>query len=72
MNETRETHWQCDYNDYTILDKLDHHRKSAVLLLKRNEISMLENRRDNGLIVHAEFMEPLKILANQGFIHLYK
>ncbi|MEM1406237.1 MAG: hypothetical protein AAGG59_05640 [Bacteroidota bacterium] len=72
MNETRETHWQCDYNDYTILDKLDHHGKSTVLLLKRDEISMFENKRDNRLIVHAEFMEPVKILANQSFIHLYK
>lgn len=69
--DTTETHWQCDYNDHTILDKLDHSGRSTVLLLKRNEISTFENRHDNKLIVHAKFGKPVNILANQSFIHLF-
>ena len=36
-----ETHWICDYNDETILDKADHGGRSTVMLLNRNRMSEL-------------------------------
>jgi len=31
--EVGETHWQCDFNGETIVDKTDHHGHSTVILL---------------------------------------
>ncbi len=69
--ETSESHWQCDYNDHTILDRIDHHGRSTILLLKRSELTLFENRQDNKLVIIAKFKEPAHILGNKSFIHLY-
>lgn len=53
-----ETHWVCEFNGKTILDKLDHHGHSTVLLLDRKVLNNLEQRHRNALIVHAEFPQP--------------
>jgi hypothetical protein len=67
-----ETHWQCDFNGERILDKTDHHGHSTVLLLDRAELSQLEHRRENELIVHAEFPEKVHLVAENSFINFFK
>ena len=67
-----ETHWQCDFNEETIVDKLDHHGHSTVLLLNRNKLSELEHRHENELIVHAEFPETVHIIASESYINFFK
>ena len=69
--EMGETHWQCDFNKNTILDKTDHHGHSTVLLLNRNILSELENRHKNALIIHGEFPQPVKVSAENSFIILF-
>ena len=68
----RETHWQCDFNEETILDKMDHHGNSTVMLLDRKKVSSLEHHHENKLIVHAEFPESVHINTANSFIHLFK
>lgn len=67
-----ETHWQCDFNEETILDKTDHHGHSTVLLLDRNKISNLEHHHANQLIVHAEFPEKVHLVAEECFVNFFK
>lgn len=67
-----ETHWQCDFNNETILDKMDHHGHSTILLLDRKKISSLENHHLNVLTVHAEFPEKVHLLADSCYINLFK
>ena len=67
-----ETHWQCDFNEETILDKMDHHGNSTVMLLDRKKISGCEHNHENKLIVHAEFPESVHIDTANSYIHLFK
>lgn len=67
-----ETHWQCEFNGETILDKMDHHGHSTVLLLNRNVLDTLEQRHENTLIIHAEFPESVHLDAEKSFIQLFK
>lgn len=69
---TSETHWQCEFNEETILDKMDHHGNSTILLLDRKKLESLEHRHENTLIVHAEFPESIHISAEDSSIHLFK
>ena len=66
-----ETHWQCDFNEETILDKIDHHGKSTVLLLDREKISSLEHHHENKLIIHAEFPQKVHLSAENSYINLF-
>lgn len=70
--EMAETHWQCDFNEETILDKTDHHGHSTVILLNRNKLSSLEHHHKNALIVHGEFPSPVHILADDSYINFFK
>lgn len=70
--EMAETHWQCDFNDTTILDKMDHHGHSTVILLDRKKISNLEHHHENKLIVHAEFPEAANINVANSYINIFK
>lgn len=70
--EMAETHWQCDFNDETIIDKTDHHGHSTVILLNRNKLSSLEHHHQNALIVHGEFPEPVHVLAEGSYINFFK
>ena len=45
--EMGETHWQCDFNEETILDKTDHHGHSTIILLNRDKLSKLEHHHKN-------------------------
>jgi len=67
-----ETHWQCDFNGETILDKKDHHGNSTVMLLNRKKLSELEHHHENSLIVHAEFPEKVHIDTANSLINFFK
>ncbi len=66
------THWQCDFNEETILDKIDNHGHTTVLMMNGKKLSALEHHHKNALIVHAEFPEPVHILADKSYINLFK
>lgn len=65
------THWQCDFNGETILDKIDNHGHSTILLIDRKKLSELEHRHENVLIVHAEFPQSVNINPEKSFIQLF-
>ena len=67
-----ETHWQCEFNGETILDKMDNHGNSTVILLNRKKLAELEHHHENTLILHAEFPEGVHILANESYINFFK
>ena len=67
-----ETHWVCEFNGKTILDKLDHYGHSTLLLLNRKVLSNLEQHHENALIVHAEFPQPAKLNMEKSYIHFFK
>lgn len=67
-----EIHWQCDFNEETIVDKTDHHGHSSIILLNRKSLSELEHHHENKLIVHGEFPEPAHLLAETSFINFFK
>ncbi|MDC3252686.1 hypothetical protein OAU25_00365 [Crocinitomicaceae bacterium] len=67
-----ETHWQCEFNGETILDKTDHHGHSTVMLLSRKILMDLEHRHKNELIVHAEFPEGVNVIAEDSYINFFK
>ena len=67
-----ETHWVCEFNGKTILDKLDHHGHSTVLLLNRKVLSNLEQHHENVLIVHAEFPQSANLNIKKSYIHFFK
>ena len=67
-----ETHWQCDFNRTTILDKMDHHGHSTVLLLDRKKVSELEHHHENKLIIHAEFPAKVHLDATKSYVNFFK
>jgi len=67
----KETHWVCDFNRITILDKTDHYGRSTVMLLNRNKISRLEHHHENKLVVQAEFPEPVTIITKDSYINFF-
>lgn len=67
-----ETHWQCDFNGETILDKMDNHGNSTVILMDRKKIASLEHHHENVLILHAEFPEGVHISAENSYINFFK
>jgi len=66
-----ETHWQCDFNHVTILDKTDHHGHSTIILLDRNKLSELEHHHQNALVLHAEFPKSAHIKAEDSYINFF-
>ena len=67
-----ETHWQCEFNDETILDKIDHQGQSTVMLLDRKKLNSLEHHHENKLIVHAEFPSKVNLIASESYINFFK
>ncbi len=67
-----ETHWQCDFNGETILDKVDHHGHSTILLFNRKKLADLEHHHQNKLIIHAEFPEKVHLLSEDSHIQFFK
>lgn len=72
MEDCAETHWQCEFNGETILDRTDHHGRSTVMLLNRNKLSELEHHHENQLIVHAEFPIAVHLIAKDSYINFFK
>lgn len=68
----KETHWQCDFNGETILDKTDHHGNSTVMLLGRKKLTELEHHHQNKLVVHAEFPEKVHIDTQKSYVNFFK
>ncbi len=67
-----ETHWMCEFNGTTLVDKLDHHGHSTVLLLNRKTIANLEHHHENKLVVHAEFPQETHLIAEESYINFFK
>ena len=67
-----ETHWQCDFNNETLLDKLDHHGRSTIILLRRDRLEKLEQHHENKLVLHAEFPGAVHIDIDNSFVELFK
>lgn len=67
-----ETHWLCEFNGKTILDKIDHHGHSTVLLLNRKVLSNLEQHHENVLIVHAEFPQSANLNIDKSYVNFFK
>lgn len=72
QEEMKETHWQCDFNNTTILDKHDHHGRSTVVLLNRKKMKDLEQRHENQLVLHAEFPKAVHVDPTKSFVNLFK
>ena len=67
-----KTHWQCDFNRETILDKTDNYGDSTIILLDRKKIRALEHHHENKLILHAEFPDTVHIIAAESYLNLFK
>lgn len=67
-----ETHWQCEFNGETILDKFDHHGNSTVLLLNKEKMNGLTHHHQNKLVIHAEFPEVVHLSASGSYVHFFK
>ncbi len=67
-----ETHWQCEFNDETLVDKLDHHGRSTIILLRRDRLEKLEQHHENILVLHAEFPSAVHIDVENSFVELFK
>jgi hypothetical protein len=66
-----ETHWICDFNEATILDKLDHQGHSTIMLMSRKKIQEHEHHHQNQLVMHAEFPQAVHIKADQSYFHFF-
>ncbi len=66
-----ETHWICDFNEETMLDKMDHHGSSTIMLLNRKSLEKVEHHHKNVMVIHAEFPEPVHLKAADSFLHLF-
>ena len=69
--EVSETHWQCDFNGETIVDKLDHHGHSTVVLLDRDKLASLEHHHQNKLVLHAEFPQEVHIITERSAVNFF-
>jgi hypothetical protein len=70
--DVKETHWLCDFNETTILDKTDHYGNSTVILMSREKLANLEHHHQNKLVLHAEFPEAVSIVPEQSYINFFK
>lgn len=70
--EMAETHWICEFNGETILDKMDHHGHSTVLLLNRKVLEGLEQHHQNVLIIHAEFPKAANLIGADSYVNFFK
>lgn len=71
LENVGETHWICDFNEETILDKTDHHGHLTILLLDRKKLTALEHHHENTLIIHAEFPQAVHLNAEKSFVNLF-
>lgn len=67
-----ETHWQCDFNNEVISDKMDNHGQSTIILLQRDKMVDLLQHHENTLIVHGEFPDDINLDLEKSYINLVK
>lgn len=72
QEEMGATHWQCDFNEVTILDKIDNHGRSTVMLLNSKSMADAEHHHKNRLVIHAEFPDTVHLIAEDSYINLHK
>lgn len=72
VEDVAETHWQCDFNEETILDKTDHYGHSTIILLNRDKLASLEQHHENTLVLHAEFPQEVHIDTSKSHINFFK
>lgn len=72
QEEMAQTHWQCEFNRVTILDKMDNHGRSTVMLMDRKKMADLEHHHQNKLIIHGEFPGPVHIIGAESYLNLFK
>jgi hypothetical protein len=65
------THWQCDFNETTILDKNDNRGQSNVILLNRRKLAELEHHHKNAMVIHAEFTDKVRIVAGESAVNFF-
>ena len=65
------THWQCEFNEEVILDKIDHSGQKTVMLLDREILKNLEHHHQNELIVHGEFPEEVNLCVEHSYINFF-
>ena len=70
--DVAQTHWQCDFNEETIVDKYDHYGHSTIVLLNRNKMASLEHNHENKLVLHAEFPQDVHIITEKSFVNFFK
>ena len=70
--EVPNTHWICEFNGETLIDKVDHFGHSTIILLDRNRLSKLEQHHENKLILHAEFPQEASLLTRSSFVNFFK
>lgn len=66
------SHWQCDFNNETIIDKIDHSGNKTIILLDRYQINQLLQQNENKIILHAELPQKVHLLGEQSFINFFK
>lgn len=64
-----ESEWIIEFNGKNILEKYDHSGQATVLLLNRNKMKDLVQRRENILLIHGDFSEEVHI-TNQSSLNL--
>ncbi len=67
-----ESQWQCEFNEATIVDKIDNSGHATLLLLKRDVLENLEHRHINELIVHADLPSDITLNTKASYIHLFE
>ena len=70
-DETSGTHWQCDFNQTTVIDKNDNRGRSSVILLDRKKLVDLEQHHQNELVIHAEFSDKVQVIAVDSCINFF-
>ncbi|MEM6630767.1 MAG: hypothetical protein AAF694_13895 [Bacteroidota bacterium] len=70
--EMGETHWQCEFNEETLIDKYDHHGHCTVILLNREKMQKLEHHHVNQLILHAEFPSSVHLISKNSYVHFFQ
>ena len=70
--QVADSHWQCEFNGTTLIDKVDHFGNSTVILLDRKKLANLEQHHENVMILHAELPSEVNLDADNSYINFFK
>ena len=71
-DKMEESHWQVDFNEETILDKLDQQGHKTLFFLNKDQLESKWQHHHNRLILHAEFPASVKLLPEASHVNLFK